>query len=935
MAGHPAIRTTVPASFLRSLTGPMSSKRLLRSIRPVQIVAAALLIASCSDSSGPKVIPPAAVAPSAGDGQAAVVNSAVALAPAVVVRDAQGGALPGVQVTFAVTAGGGSVTGATPTTNASGSAAVGSWTLGTAAGENTLTATVPGLPPVVFRATAGAGPAAALTPQAGEGQSASAGSAVAVRPAVLARDAFGNPVAGLVVTFTPAAGGGSVVGSSQTTAANGIAAVGEWRLGTAAGANTLVATAASLQPVTFGATATAGPPAAVTRTAGDGQTAQVGTAVAVQPVVRVADAHGNPVAGVAITFAVASGGGSVAGGAQTTGEDGSARPGAWTLGGAAGTQTLTASAAGLQPVTFTASATAGPPATLRIHAGEGQAAAAGALLPVAPAVLVEDAFGNAVANAAVSFEVASGGGAVTGASAATGANGVAAVGSWRLGPAAGPNTLVARVTGTSVPAVTFTATATSGPPATLTLQAGGGQTAVVGTAVAVQPTVLVRDASGNPVPGTAVVFAVTAGGGSVAGAAATTDAAGSASPANWTLGTTAGQNTLTATVAGLQPLVINALGVAGAAVGLDIAAGNGQTAAAGTAVPIRPAVRVRDQHGNAVSATAITFAVASGGGTVTGGSQVTGVDGLATVGSWTLGPNAGANSLSVTATGLAPVTITATATTAAAGGFTIDTRFIGGTAEQRAVVSQAAARWSEVIVGDLPAAMLTVPAGACQINHPAISEVIDDLLIFVEIRNIDGPGNILGRAGPCFVRGASALPILGIIELDAADMDLMQTAGTLFDVVLHEMGHVLGLGTLWNFPPMAFLSGAGGSNPFFTGAGAIAAYLGAGGTSSATVTPVPVENTGGASTRDGHWRESILGNELMTGFISGPNNPLSAITVRSFQDMGYVVNVAAADPYTMASPFTIGPPDRREPIGEEILQPRFVLEADGRIRRLR
>jgi hypothetical protein len=64
-------------------------------------------------------------------------------------------------------------------------------------------------------------------------------------------------------------------------------------------------------------------------------------------------------------------------------------------------------------------------------------------------------------------------------------------------------------------------------------------------------------------------------------------------------------------------------------------------------------------------------------------------------------------------------------------------------------------------------------------------------------------------------------------------------------------------------------------------------------------TRVPVENMGGEGTRDSHWRESVLRNELMTGFVAEAGNPISRITVGSLQDLGYVVDMNAAEPYSL------------------------------------
>jgi hypothetical protein len=64
-------------------------------------------------------------------------------------------------------------------------------------------------------------------------------------------------------------------------------------------------------------------------------------------------------------------------------------------------------------------------------------------------------------------------------------------------------------------------------------------------------------------------------------------------------------------------------------------------------------------------------------------------------------------------------------------------------------------------------------------------------------------------------------------------------------------------------------------------------------------TAVPVENTGGAGTRDSHFRESVFRNELMTGFVGTSGNPLSRMTAASLGDMGYVVDLSAAEAFTL------------------------------------
>ncbi|MDQ3242465.1 MAG: hypothetical protein M3Q09_01895 [Gemmatimonadota bacterium] len=184
-------------------------------------------------------------------------------------------------------------------------------------------------------------------------------------------------------------------------------------------------------------------------------------------------------------------------------------------------------------------------------------------------------------------------------------------------------------------------------------------TGVAGAVVAPPPSVIVNDQNGSPMGGATVTFAVVSGGGSVSGATVTTDASGIATVGSWTLGPSTGANVLNATSGTLGGVAFTATSTAGAAASLAKTAGDNQTAAAGSAVPIPPSVLVKDANGNPRSDVSVTFAVVSGGGSITGATAVTNAAGIATVGSWTLGSSVGVNSLSATVTGVPPVTFTA------------------------------------------------------------------------------------------------------------------------------------------------------------------------------------------------------------------------------------------------------------------------------------
>lgn len=321
------------------------------------LIAGALACGGGGDSPTEPPPPPPLVATSMAAASATTVTGTVAQIvterPSVIVRSQNGNAMGGVPVTFTVTAGGGSVTDATVTTTAAGSATVGSWTLGTTAGANTLTASAGSLPVVTFTATGTAAAPSSITKATGDNQSGTAGSDISTAPAVTIKDAHGNLVSGATVTFAVVSGGGSVTGGTQATNAAGIATVGSWKLGTSVGGNTLSATVGSLSAVTFTATANAGAAATLTKSAGDNQAVIAGDPVSTAPSVTVRDAHGNAVGGVTVTFAPAANSGTVTGGTQTSSATGAATVGQWRL-GSVGTSTLTVSAPGVSVATFTA-----------------------------------------------------------------------------------------------------------------------------------------------------------------------------------------------------------------------------------------------------------------------------------------------------------------------------------------------------------------------------------------------------------------------------------------------------------------------------------------------------------------------------------------------------------------------------------------------------
>lgn len=226
--------------------------------------------------------------------------------------------------------------------------------------------------------------------------------------------------------------------------------------------------------------------------------------------------------------------------------------------------------------------------------------------------------------------------------------------------------------------------------------------------------------------------------------------------------------------------------------------------------------------------------------------------------------------------------------------FDIQLQYVSSlSADALAAFTSAENRWESVIQRGIPAVNISLTAGQCLAGAPAVSQTVDDVFIQVKVVPDDGPGGRLAFAGPCLVGSVDKLPRVGSMSFDQDDVANLVASGTLDDVVLHEMGHVLGIGTVWSsIGPV--LTGAGTTDPRYTGARGVAEWSGFGRPGT-----VPVEGDFGAGTRDSHWDEATFGSELMTGFISNGLNPLSRLTISSLADLGYQVEPSLADAYTL------------------------------------
>ncbi len=831
----------------------------------------------------------------AGEGQQMPVFTAAPIAPVLRVRDRFDNPVPQVILSFITVSGGGQTGPGSVVTDSAGLATYTGWSAGRLAGPTTLAVSALGVggigevhavilpdPPAVIRRFHA--PVDTLIAPTGYGFPDLDFEVV---------DQYGNPVGAMPVTVT--AVGGTVDSLTATTRPDGHLSPGVWRLGPVAGFQQLqlVAGAASYVQQAF-----AHPGRVLVKVQGDSQSAEVGSPVAVDPVLRVTDSVGQPVAGVPVSFTT-SGSQLTGPTAVTTDAQGEVVAAGWTAGTiVTSSGTLTADALGLAgaPATFTLSTHAGPPH----HWTNGYGPVTGLVnaVPIEiPTATLVDLYGNVLPGLPLQWTVRLGGGSLSAADSVTDSTGTGRARGWILGSTAGRNVLVLHTPG--IPdSITYTTSGIAGPADTLLVQDGAAQVGAVRRPLLTAPVFELRDPYGNVLSNVPVSFTVVQGGGSLLSPSATTDGFGRASPGTWTLGPIRGTQTIRAQAVwhGQVTLTLqtdlDATAVQPGAALLAAAGGSGQTLRAGVPSPMPIGVRVTDSTGFGVEGDTVQFTVTGGGGSLPAAVAVTDTGGFAVLYGWSLG--SGANAAAATHPRLPAQSVQFAATGLPAGSafdITVDA-LTALPANVQSAFDAAAARWRAVILSDIPDVTVSLAADACFTGQPALNGPVDDLLLFVEVVPLDGTGGVLGGTGICAKRAGTALPSVAVIILDIADMAVY---GTLVpEIVLHEVGHALGIGSAWQ--DRALVLSPGSAAPRYLGGGGRLGYWALRRGVGFTNPNVPVEGSASpAGSRDVHWEEATFDRELMTPYIDGGGEPLSLLTAASLTDLGYVVDLSAAD----------------------------------------
>lgn len=196
-------------------------------------------------------------------------------------------------------------------------------------------------------------------------------------------------------------------------------------------------------------------------------------------------------------------------------------------------------------------------------------------------------------------------------------------------------------------------------------------------------------------------------------------------------------------------------------------------------------------------------------------------------------------------------------------------------------------------------------------------EYVEGLLVYVHKKPF--VENFLAQAGPCI--WGEGLPNYGHVRVNSNQLEFMSDTGTLTDVMVHELGHVLGIGTLWRSEHHDLV---GPSRQHcanvtlephrprtYTGALGITEFQDLGGSGEPKLDDICA-----------HWSEEAFQNEALTPTIhidwAGGNhyNPVSSMTIGALDDLGYTVDYEAADPYELPAGVAglIGPQDIGKPV---------------------
>ncbi len=494
---------------------------------------------------------------------------------------------------------------------------------------------------------------------------------------VLVTDSENRPVSGVTVNFTVNSGGGRLLSGTSATSEisatsdiNGFARVA-WELGPEVGTQELEAVAMDTSdahlngsPLRLSVNAQQPAPARLVLRRTPSQAAQSGVRLEIQPGIDVLDAEDQPVPNVEVLASVASGGGTLLGTTTVPSDaDGQVEFTDLAVVGAQGGHVLRfsiAAAPGVEVSSLPIQLSAGTPETLTGVQPLSYEGTVSSPVTPGPSVIVRDAAGNGIPGASVIF-TANRNASVSPETAITNEQGVAQA-SWTLGTTANVQyTLTARVEGSSIQAVRFSAMARAGAAGRLRVEVQPSSPTQSGSTFAQQPVVQVVDQQGNPAPqaGITVTAGISSGPtGSLANQTAVTNSAGEAAFSGLTLTGEVGNYTLSFSAPGLAGVMSAPFNITtGSAARLALITPPSTLARSRAPFVIQPVVQLQDASGNPIRqpGTVVTASVSAANTSLTGGTGTTDENGRAAFSGLTLTGIPGPKDLTFSADGMQSV----------------------------------------------------------------------------------------------------------------------------------------------------------------------------------------------------------------------------------------------------------------------------------------
>ncbi len=250
-------------------------------------------------------------------------------------------------------------------------------------------------------------------------------------------------------------------------------------------------------------------------------------------------------------------------------------------------------------------------------------------------------------------------------------------------------------------------------------------------------------------------------------------------------------------------------------------------------------------------------------------------------------------------------------------------------------MERVAVKWRRIIRSAPAGETVRLQLGECR-NAVPVSQFISGVRVLVKIDSLRQ--NVLAQGGPCVMR-PNGLPLLGTIQLNYFYYNTLSDR-KLDDLIMHEVGHVLGIGSLWGRGQYAALV-VGDSNavdPIFVGPNTLGAFARLGGSARFTGRRVPIEIQ-----VLGHWRTGASGGELMAPSLTTAPQPTSAVTVAALRDLGWNVEPEAYEEYQLPSNVLAGlvsprvatvPNAATHSLGGDVLLPQMMILPGGRQVRL-